>query len=355
MARLYEILGLPERAERAIRLALALAPNNRFVLRAASRLYVHQDDLDRAHDILRRTKVVRHDPWVLAAEIAVASAAGHTSRHVREAQRILKGQRFSPHDLAELYSAFGTLELEAGRSKQAKRSLLLSLDDPTDNALAQALWASKRLPAFHVDHRHLQTTLRPFEARTLEAYGLGEWRRVLQESWKWLYDQPFSSRPAIFGSFAASVGLEDYEQSERIARVGLSANPNNFMLLNNLAFALAHGPNMGDAKDKFDGIETSRLSDQDRVVWLATKGFLQFRSGSPDAGRSHYRAAIDLAKQIKDDRRRAMALSFLAFEETRAATPDASEFVRAALAACERVRLPEVQLVASKLPKQSAK
>src|SRR5439155_22265534 len=73
LALLYTTLGLRDQAARAIRIALALAPEDRFVLRCASRFLVHIGDAERAHHILKRSEATPYDPWLMAAEFAVSS------------------------------------------------------------------------------------------------------------------------------------------------------------------------------------------------------------------------------------------------------------------------------------------
>ena len=68
LSRAYAILGLGEQAERSMTVGLQLAMNNRFVLRSASRLWVHLKDPEKAHDIIVRAERTPYDPWLLAAE-----------------------------------------------------------------------------------------------------------------------------------------------------------------------------------------------------------------------------------------------------------------------------------------------
>jgi len=52
LARAYENLGVREKAERMMRVALTLAPEDRFVLRSAARLYFHHDEFEQAHRVI---------------------------------------------------------------------------------------------------------------------------------------------------------------------------------------------------------------------------------------------------------------------------------------------------------------
>jgi tetratricopeptide (TPR) repeat protein len=65
LAREYVALAQPSAAIRPVREALALAPENRFVLRSAARFFLHTNDYEQAHDILRKAAVTKSDPGSL--------------------------------------------------------------------------------------------------------------------------------------------------------------------------------------------------------------------------------------------------------------------------------------------------
>ena len=121
------------------------APSNRFILRSAVRLYVHLDEPDTAHRVLSDSASTPVDPWLVAAEIAVCTLLGRRSRLIKRGRDMLISGHHSTRDTAELASALGTIELEADASKRARRLFGSSLDDPTDNAVAQAVWATRTL------------------------------------------------------------------------------------------------------------------------------------------------------------------------------------------------------------------
>ena len=102
MGRIHATVGNHERAVRAVRVAASLAGENRFVLRSASRFYLHAGDLDLAHDVLRRSPRTKFDPWLSAAEIATAQVAAIVPRTIRTGKGLSEGGAFSDHALSEL-------------------------------------------------------------------------------------------------------------------------------------------------------------------------------------------------------------------------------------------------------------
>src|SRR5260370_3471685 len=75
LARNHTIVCQIEQASRAVRIACALSPDNRFVLRSAARFLVHGREPLEAHRLLRTASATASDPWLLAAGIGVSSSA----------------------------------------------------------------------------------------------------------------------------------------------------------------------------------------------------------------------------------------------------------------------------------------
>ena len=71
ISRCYACLGQIDQAKRCMDIAVKIEKDNRFVIRSASRLWVHCDDIDRAHHTILKSERSIYDPWLLAAEIAI--------------------------------------------------------------------------------------------------------------------------------------------------------------------------------------------------------------------------------------------------------------------------------------------
>ena len=220
----YVALGQQGRAKRCMAAALHLAANNRFTLRAASRLWIHLDDPERAHDVVLKSDLTPYDPWLLSAEIAIGDTVGKTSRFIKRARRMLSDRSFPSRHLSELASAIATLEQESGKIKRSRRLFNQSLENPTENSIAQAEWASTRDPGIRFERVHLEVK-NTFEARSQVFYKDSDWSRATDECHAWQSDQPFSSRPGVFGSYVSAVVLEKYSDSKSFTDRGLVANP----------------------------------------------------------------------------------------------------------------------------------
>ena len=308
----YTTLGLTRKAHRAIITATSLAPSNRFVLRAASRFFLHIGDFERAHDILRRAPNVKADPWVLAAELANARVRRRTSGLVRNARSLASSQSFSPKHLSELNAALATLEAAAGSNRKARDYSIKALKTPTDNAVAQTTWLARNtgvpipIPA--------DIRLKSSEAIAWQARREHDWPMALAAAKAWQGEQPFSSRPAYLGGWVASIS-EDFFSAEQIWRIGHIGNPDEIMLANNLVFALAKQNKVEEAKGLLDRISISKASVSERVCLLATEGLVDFRCGNSAGGSRGYQQAIRLAEESELPRLAAIARVYLAIEE----------------------------------------
>lgn len=341
LARAYAALGFPEQALKSMDRALMLAPENRLLLRSAARLYVHIDDPQRANDLLRRSDLVKSDPWIIAAEIATASVADRRSLQIGKAKRLLAADSLHPFHLAELASALGTEELEAGSGRAAKRFFRQSLRKPTDNSVAQAEWAREQ--GAQIPENVPFDVPFSFEARAARDVELGDWISALQQSRLWLTDQPFASEPAAYGSWVAST-IQDYEAAEELSAFGMIANPDDIILSNNHIFALANLGRLDEAIREYEQLDKGGASDEERIVLLATGGFLNYRRGDIEGGRALYRAAIAEAKGPRAARLRAMASILMTREEARAKTDEVSRFLTMARDLAQLVNTPDVRL-----------
>lgn len=314
LALQYVNLGQTYQATAAFRVALALAPIDRFVRRVATRFLLHSDDPEKAHRLIRSSPSLTVDPWLLSAEISTATLRGVDSRFIRTGRRMIESGSFSPFHVSELAGSLATLEHKHGSHSKAKKLVRLSLVEPTDNSVAQAEWISRRSGSPYLGAPgSIEISSEAQAFRSLEE---GRWWESTQECREWLSEEPFGSRPAVMGSFT-SILDDDFKTSLWFAEQGLIANPFNQNLLNNKAFAQA---NLGDLAGASETLRTTSFVDaspRERVALKATAGFVAFREDLPDLGRQLYEQAVELAKSHEDPAQRVMALLNFAREEAR--------------------------------------
>ena len=357
LARLYTIAGEREKAEKAIEVACSQSPDNRFVLRSAARFFLHIGESERALKLLRKSDAVFFDPWLIAAEIGISLFAGAPPRSVKPAKRLLEGDGISPFMATELASAFGTLELENGRNRLAKRLFQRSLTAPTENSLAQAEWATNQITGLEVNVSSAPDTPRTYEAKALHGFTHGNWDFVLENSLSWLRDQPFSSRPAGLASYVYSTMFDMHEKAESILRSSLVTNPGDRLLTNNLAFALINQGKTAEAEQLLGTVDPKARDDETAITLCATMGLLSFRKGEFQNGVRLYRETMELARHLSQTRYEALAALYLAREAILAKLPDSKEIVEEASEIAGREKDADVAFVRSRVldfQKQSA-
>ncbi len=346
LARSYTLIGEIERANRAIRIACNIDPDNRFVLRSAVRFLVHVREPIKAHRVLRRSALTQHDPWLLAAEIAVSSLTNLPPLYGKRARSTIEDGDFSNFSKTELASALGTMELSSGNARAAKNLFRQSLADPTENSVAQAEWAAPQL-GLNVDVETFHTP-RSFEAKAWSAYNRADWNTAIHHAEDWFLDQPFSSRASSFASYLNSIA-ERHETSVVILNSSLKANPRDRMLTNNLAFALASSGDVEGANRVLSGVDERMHGDSTDITILATRGLISFRKGSIEEGRNLYLRAMELAKQYSIDKYYIHAALYLAREEILAGTEHASAATLRGMEAARNRTEPDTLLIATKI------
>jgi tetratricopeptide (TPR) repeat protein len=362
LALSYTLEGQFTKAHRAMRAALQVAPNNRFILRSASRFYIHQNDMERAHNLLARAEATPNDPWLLAAEIASARSAGTTSRFMRRAHDLLESHNFQDRHLSELASAVGTAEGDSPTARRLaiRRLINKSLIDPTENSVAQAQWHATNTgfaPAFdkNSESREILQSHFVYEAQAWQAYIEGDFTTALHQARKWFDDQPFSSRPAVLVTQIALLPGMEPRMALDIAQRALIPNPHETVLWNNVAYAHAMLGNIDEANEAVQKIKMTELEAPQRLYVGATRGAIAFRSGRPLEGRDLYIAAMDefsdAGGKQADFPLYALAFAHLAYEEAVAKTPEADEFLAAISTLGGRMRRADLSAIIAETDK----
>lgn len=329
LARAHVSVGATQKADDEMKVALSLAPLDRFVARSAVRLYTHMQEPDRAHYLLRKHQLLRVDPWLIASELAVSELIGRSSKLIGLARKIAKKGDLSAFHLSEMEGALGSIELSSGAHKKSRKHFLNSLIQPTENSVAQAVWGRAKGHHFNFSDNMLDFPC-AYEAKTLQYMEKARWDDAADQCDLWRKDEVFSSRPAEIGSYIAAVALGDPARGEDFCRSGLFANPASVTLKNNLTVCLCEQDKTNDANKVFESIRFSTLDEREKMSFVATLGLLKFRIGRYAEGRGLYEHAIGWLRGHGDSRGAALALVHLANEERVAETGRAEKILRRA-------------------------
>ena len=221
-----------------------------------------------------------------------------------------------------------TLEASAGNRKGAKKLLAISLQTPSENAIAQAVWLGRK---FGIQSAGPAGPSRSAEADAWLAIISSQWQKGLQASFNWLIDQPFSSRPVLAGGSIAHTALGDFDLAISFYKQGYRSNRDDFSIQNNYAYSLAQNNNVIEAKKVIRGIDQKSLDRGQKIILTATQGLVAFRSGDHASGRTLYQVAIETAKAARDNKNENLARIHLAFEELRVGSPEAEQLRKEAV------------------------
>lgn len=302
LSRLYTINGQDTKAEVAMRNALYLAPENRFVLRNMARFFAHIGDFEFAHDNIRKSLLVNYDPWLMATEIALADLRGRGSKFAKMGMQLVHSNSLHPFNISELSSSIATLEMKNSSSKSSKKFFEKSLIFPNDNALAQAEWASQEDLSLLSIGPIKFCARNSFEALARNEAGHKKWNEAIEYSKKWFLDLPFSKSSILFGSNIASVNLKDQKLAVDVARLGLISHPNDPQLLNNIAYSLCLDNQLVEAEKTLNQVKKDEYDygEINLICLTATRGLLYFRKGEIEKGRKLYLSALEMTKGIND-------------------------------------------------------
>ena len=313
LAYYYTILGQKQQAEYCMDIAVSIARENRFVLRSATRCYLHLNLPDKALYHIHRSNLKYYDPWIVSSEIAVSDVTNHNPRLVKLARRLVKDRNYSDWSLNELAGSLSTLEGMSGSERKAKALLHQALREPNENTLAQMEWLGRSLREEVT--RPQKEIIARFEADAWLRYREGKYNESLETAKQWLHYQPFSSRPAIFASYIASVCLGDYNEAIEILQEARHSSPDSLLLRNNLSFALASLNRTDEAIRITSELEYASMDEGFSYTLSATKGLIHFRKGDVKLARELYKKSINGFKKQKTYKSAALAALFHAREE----------------------------------------
>jgi tetratricopeptide (TPR) repeat protein len=345
------ISGHANAAAKSVAIALGLAPNNRHVLRSASRLYLHLNDPERAHDLIARNIATPDDPWLIASEIALADVADRKPRFIKNGVRLLDAASLRPRQLTELAGSIATEELLSGNRRKARKDFTRSLMDPTGSALAQGEWATNELGSELVSTRLLKSAPESAEAMAFHLQRMGKYRPIPDVCERWAEADQFSIRPFEFGAATAGF-VERYDKALELALKGLKIRPAAPNLLNAASFALASSDRLEEAAEMLRQAELAG-DERSKLFTKANWGLIAFRAGNEEEAVRLYREAIEGFAKRRLDEMSARARVYLAREAIINDSTRAADFLAEAKTAMESFKNTETMFALQRVERLS--
>ncbi|MES0127251.1 hypothetical protein [Mesorhizobium sp. M0029] len=309
LGRLYTVVGQPGRAKQFVERAAILCPNDRYVLRSCASFFSHTDRPDIAYDIIKQSELASVDSWVQAAELSVSVQLGKIPRWAEHEIKRFHKLVHTRVNASELAAGLGSVELNNGSIRRARRLFERSMDAPTENALAQLRWTQTTGDLKNVANNREFNIPQSYEAQAYAFYAREEPAGIVDAASKWLEYDPMSGHAAMLGSAYATISLRQYDRAVDIADRGLLSSPDNLMLINNKIVALAKGGHIDQAKALLPSISRFK-SDERAAFYYAASGLIAFVEGDEIGGRELYALAMNASRDCSNFERSLYAIIF---------------------------------------------
>lgn len=244
----------------------------------------------------------------------------------------MRFDRFSSMHISELATAIAMMELESGNRKQARKLVHRGLIAPTENTLAQVLWA-KETKHLGDGIAQLDSLVRErgdaFEADYKLRLKRGDIPAALTACRRWIEDEPFAARPKQEITYVAAF-LDDHELTCAMAgqvlridgrmSVGLELNE-IFAKLSGGRYSLGEHAELQRVEARLQAL--TKVTGQVAVHATANLALWNYRHANAEVGKALYRTAIELARKVEGFESAAHAAIFAAREALRAGDPTA--------------------------------
>lgn len=295
LGRLYCIIGNLYKADQCVAIALHFSNNhNRYFLRCVSRFYYHIARYDEAQNVIRRSPYLKKDPWLLSADISYANKMERHAVNAKTGIELLESHNYNNQAITELAGVLGTMEFKNDSLKKARKFTRQSLLAPNDNSLAQAEWISREIRDISIEP-WIDKIAYGYEARTFEYLYSKNYVKTLDESLRWVMDQPFSKRACHFVSYFCIGPTQKYNLAIEVGELGANSNPTHFPILNNLSFAYSSVGDFVKAEKTLEKLASLVSDAREQCFALATTGYYYYRSKDLITGEECYQRAISLA------------------------------------------------------------
>ena len=332
-ARFYTIAGQVLKADKCVQIALNLAPSDRFVVRSAARFFLHSDKIDDAWTCVKHASDIHFDPWIKATEISIAQVI---KKNVKKLKGLVptSGTPDNIFHHSELIESYGMLELINGNDHRAKKFFKLAWSNPSHNVVTHSEWIVRaHFPAMiDMAEKNFGESIEAVAWRNFHQAKIDE---ALTAAVEWGLEEPYARNAFSLGSCLA-FQKHNYDFGIKIVKRGLEANPNDFGLQNNVCFGLLKMNKVTDAENVFLKIAPP-VESASKVVYLATKGLLEYKKGQPGPGRNLYLKAIGEAQEFGNKSLLANALLNFAIAEIESNTVEAKEYASVALSFSEKI------------------
>ena len=334
LAFYYTILDEKEKAKKCMSIAVNLHPKHSWLNRSFARLLFHQGEPDRALHSLAKTGLVKSNPWLLSADIAIRMASKIERPDVASARRLLGSYVNKPGQISELAASIGTLEIKNGSTKKGKIQLIQASKVPTENTIAQLRWIAQQ----HKVHVPLNDHLaRSQEAKAISYYSEKNYRECRDTLIKYFESQPFISEPLLDAGYLSLTILNEPCFVEQISKRFESVLKNSFTATNNLIVARLELGKFDGITEQLEKLEVMGQSPDDLAVATATRGMYAYYSGEIEFAKLCYKNSLFHFKERRQPINYAIALLYQGITEKKCELESAKATLEKAKSASKKL------------------
>lgn len=299
-ARIYTILSQKDQAKDAAKVALSLAPSNRYIVRSAVRLFMHYDEWDAAWHYSYRAFSDNPDPWLKSLTISVGSRDEVRQKLPAFKGRIVEGKSNQElFSFSELNAVIGNLELRSGNDIKAKKLFRYAWKNPSSTVISHGVWVvTTKLKGLAKSVQFdLSNNVQGLAYRHMNSRDYHDAIPVLNQ---WLLEEPYSSEPHKL-LYNAYINLRMYDDAVDVAECGYDSNPEERGFLNQIAYAYLRM----DSKKAWEkaSLWIRKMEDlfdlEGEPVPMATKGMYEILTGNVEFGVELYRKSLKIFSDSK--------------------------------------------------------
>lgn len=303
IARLYTVIGSYHKAEYHLNIAIILYPNNRYILRSMMQFYDTVGDLYQGLKNVRKSGLLKFDPWIQSAEVAAATNLGKSSVVASHKLIRLDSNGNVARHSSELAMAMATLDrLHGVKERKVFQLVRNALPHATENGFAQAVWLSNRSTReFAARFPEAHPSEDAYEARVKISMKERDFPAAAKNAEMWLKDQPFSVDALITYLNLRSIHVGPDEASLLYAKRAIHVHGDNWHVMNACVLVFAEAGDFESSRLALARMERQANSEGISAFLAAARGFLAFAEGNFVAGRGFYEEAIRLGRVAKSN------------------------------------------------------
>lgn len=285
----YAILGEEKKSEKIMNIAFNASNKHPLIARNFSRLLLNQKDPEKALYILKKTSLLKQNPVIASADMAIKSTFKIGKIDLKNALNLLSNKKINQILKSELFASLGTIEIENGATVNGRKLFSQALTYPTENTIAQAHWMSRNN---YIQLKNSQLNLMPsVEGKVIDHYANKEYvlcRDSLIELYKF---QPFSEIPIVDAGYISLMALDDPIYAVKLYDDYKHITSHSFMAQNNKAVALLDLNRVDEAQALIRQLSQLAKSAREQYVLTATEALLCYRVNLYEIGKNLYQRA----------------------------------------------------------------